>query len=106
MLTPHGAHGTLVTAAEQTAGRGRQGRGWSAPAGRALLLSVLLRDWPRLLQLGGASLGTAVAIEPIDNQGTREFRPPSEGWSSDWVLILDDASKNYPAPAPAKAAGH
>ena len=25
-------HGTLVTAAEQTAGRGRQGRRWSAPA--------------------------------------------------------------------------
>ena len=26
-------HGTLVTAAEQTAGRGRQGRTWTAPAG-------------------------------------------------------------------------
>jgi BirA family biotin operon repressor/biotin-[acetyl-CoA-carboxylase] ligase len=38
-------HGTLVTAAEQTAGRGRQGRTWSAPAGSSLLMSVLLR-WP------------------------------------------------------------
>lgn len=38
-------HGTLVTAAEQTAGRGRQGRRWSAPAGSALLMSLLLR-WP------------------------------------------------------------
>ena len=36
-------HGTLVTAAEQTAGRGRQGRRWSAPAGRALLMSLVLR---------------------------------------------------------------
>jgi BirA family biotin operon repressor/biotin-[acetyl-CoA-carboxylase] ligase len=36
-------HGTLVTAAEQTAGRGRQGRRWSAPAGSALLMSLLLR---------------------------------------------------------------
>ena len=26
-------HGTLVTAAQQSAGRGRQGRTWSAPAG-------------------------------------------------------------------------
>jgi BirA family transcriptional regulator, biotin operon repressor / biotin---[acetyl-CoA-carboxylase] ligase len=39
-------HGTLVTAAEQTAGRGRQGRRWSAPAGSALLMSLLLR-WPK-----------------------------------------------------------
>jgi BirA family biotin operon repressor/biotin-[acetyl-CoA-carboxylase] ligase len=37
-------HGTLVTAAVQTAGRGRQGRTWSAPAGRALLCSLVLRD--------------------------------------------------------------
>jgi BirA family transcriptional regulator, biotin operon repressor / biotin---[acetyl-CoA-carboxylase] ligase len=36
-------HGTLVTAAEQTAGRGRQGRAWSSPAGRALLMSLVLR---------------------------------------------------------------
>jgi BirA family biotin operon repressor/biotin-[acetyl-CoA-carboxylase] ligase len=39
-------HGTLVTATEQTAGRGRQGRRWSAPAGSALLMSLLLR-WPK-----------------------------------------------------------
>ena len=44
-------HGTLVTAAEQSAGRGRQGRTWSAPAGRALLCSIVVRDPPRLLPL-------------------------------------------------------
>ncbi len=44
-------HGTLVTAAEQTAGRGRQGRRWSAPAGSALLMSLLLRGPPPLLPL-------------------------------------------------------
>jgi BirA family transcriptional regulator, biotin operon repressor / biotin---[acetyl-CoA-carboxylase] ligase len=37
-------HGTLVTADEQTAGRGRQGRSWTAPPGHALLLSLVLRD--------------------------------------------------------------
>ena len=47
-------HGTTVTAAEQTAGRGRQGRTWTAPAGRALLVSVLLRDPPKLLPLVAA----------------------------------------------------
>jgi BirA family biotin operon repressor/biotin-[acetyl-CoA-carboxylase] ligase len=36
-------HGTLVTAAEQTAGRGRQGRRWSAPADSSLLASLVLR---------------------------------------------------------------
>ena len=37
-------HGTLVTADEQTAGRGRQGRVWTAPARSAVLMSVVLRD--------------------------------------------------------------
>lgn len=57
-------HGTLVTAAEQSAGRGRQGRRWTAPPGRALLMSVLLRDWPPLLPLAAA---VAVAAEAGDD---------------------------------------
>jgi BirA family biotin operon repressor/biotin-[acetyl-CoA-carboxylase] ligase len=36
-------HGTVVTAEEQTAGRGRQGRTWTAPPGSALLYSAVLR---------------------------------------------------------------
>jgi BirA family biotin operon repressor/biotin-[acetyl-CoA-carboxylase] ligase len=51
-------HGTLVTAGEQSAGRGRQGRTWSAPAGSALLISLVLRDPPPLLPLAA---GVAVA---------------------------------------------
>lgn len=51
-------HGTIVTAREQTAGRGRRGRSWDAPAGQALLLSVLLRGAPELLTL---RIGLAVA---------------------------------------------
>lgn len=47
-------HGTLVTAGEQTAGRGRQGRRWSAPPGEALLMSLVLRDPPALLPLAAA----------------------------------------------------
>lgn len=35
--------GTVVTADEQSAGRGRTGRQWSAPAGSALLCSAILR---------------------------------------------------------------
>jgi BirA family transcriptional regulator, biotin operon repressor / biotin---[acetyl-CoA-carboxylase] ligase len=36
-------HGTVVTASEQTAGRGRQGRTWTAPPGKALLYSAIVR---------------------------------------------------------------
>ena len=51
-------HGTLVTAREQSAGRGRHGRSWTAPPGRALLMSLVLRRWPPLLPLAA---GVAVA---------------------------------------------
>ena len=44
-------HGTLVTAGLQTAGRGRQGRAWAAPAGRALLLALIVREPDPLLSL-------------------------------------------------------
>lgn len=53
-------HGTLVTAGRQSAGRGRQGRTWVAPEGRALLASLLLRDPPPLL-----TLAAAVAIADV-----------------------------------------
>lgn len=51
-------HGTLVTAAEQTDGRGREGRSWFSPPGSALLCSLVLRDAPSLLSLRA---GVAVA---------------------------------------------
>ena len=47
-------HGTLVTAAEQTAGRGRQGRAWQAPAGSALLMSLIVRRIRDVLPLAAA----------------------------------------------------
>jgi BirA family biotin operon repressor/biotin-[acetyl-CoA-carboxylase] ligase len=47
-------HGTLVTAVAQSAGRGRQGRTWSAPAGHALLMSLVLRGAHPLLPLAAA----------------------------------------------------
>jgi BirA family biotin operon repressor/biotin-[acetyl-CoA-carboxylase] ligase len=46
-------HGTLVTADEQTAGRGRHGRSWSAPPSSSVLMSLIVRadPPPRLLPL-------------------------------------------------------
>jgi BirA family transcriptional regulator, biotin operon repressor / biotin---[acetyl-CoA-carboxylase] ligase len=51
------AAGTTVIADEQSAGRGRYGRRWSAPAGVALLLSIILRPGPA--PAGGRAPGTA-----------------------------------------------
>ena len=55
LLADTGAlHGTLVTAGEQSAGRGRQGREWSAPPGSAVLMSLVLRELHELLPLTAA----------------------------------------------------
>ena len=59
--------GTVVTAAEQTAGRGRSGRRWSAPAGSALLVTAILRpltERHRLLPLA-VPLAVCEAIEGL-----------------------------------------
>src|SRR5690348_13789377 len=37
------AHGTVITAEEQTRGRGRQGRTWHSPRGENVYVSVILR---------------------------------------------------------------
>lgn len=42
--------------------------------------------------------GKATAIGTFDNKGERQFTPPDKGEMIDWVLVLDDAAKNYPAP--------
>jgi BirA family transcriptional regulator, biotin operon repressor / biotin---[acetyl-CoA-carboxylase] ligase len=60
-------HGTLVTAAAQSAGRGRQGRSWSAPAGRALLCSLVIREPPRLLPLAaGVAVAEVAEVAPAE----------------------------------------
>jgi hypothetical protein len=41
------------------------------------------------------SSGTATLIGAYANTGSRDFTPGSSG---DWVLVLDDASRNFPAP--------
>jgi len=55
-------HGTLVSADEQSAGRGRQGREWTAPPRSSLLLSLVLREFGELLPLA-ASVAVAEACE-------------------------------------------
>jgi hypothetical protein len=42
--------------------------------------------------------GSTRELGTFENQGVREFTPPDYGEMLDWVLVLDDASKNYPGP--------
>lgn len=59
--------GTIVTADEQSAGRGRRGRRWSAPAGKALLYSAIVRplDIEHGLLPLAAGLAVCEAIESV-----------------------------------------
>ena len=51
-----GAHGLVVVAGQQTAGRGRRGHGWSSPAGAGLYLSTMVRPPMSPAPDGGPSL--------------------------------------------------
>jgi BirA family biotin operon repressor/biotin-[acetyl-CoA-carboxylase] ligase len=67
-------HGALVTADEQTAGRGRHGRAWVTPPGVAIAASLVLREWDDLLSLRA---GLAVA----DVAGPRaKVKWPNDVW--------------------------
>jgi BirA family biotin operon repressor/biotin-[acetyl-CoA-carboxylase] ligase len=59
-------HGTLITAAAQTAGRGRQGRRWESPPGSALLCSLILREHDALL-----SLRAGLAVADVAGEAAR-----------------------------------
>jgi BirA family biotin operon repressor/biotin-[acetyl-CoA-carboxylase] ligase len=69
LLDPEEAEGMTVATDLQTHGRGRLGRRWKAPAGRALLFSVLLRPrppmplWPELSLIAGEAVAAALHVE-------------------------------------------
>ncbi|MGA8428055.1 MAG: biotin--[acetyl-CoA-carboxylase] ligase [Candidatus Dormiibacterota bacterium] len=60
--------GLVVFAEEQSAGRGRVGRSWTAPAGSALMFSILLRPrgsaaaWSSLSLVGGLAVVEGLAL--------------------------------------------
>ncbi|HEY7543426.1 MAG TPA: biotin--[acetyl-CoA-carboxylase] ligase, partial [Blastocatellia bacterium] len=54
--------GLVVTAKEQSAGRGRKGREWASPAGEGLYLSLLLRPRIRAADASLLSLSAALAV--------------------------------------------
>ena len=75
--------GTIVTADEQSAGRGRQGRTWTAPPGKALLFSAILRPLSlrhRLLPLA-VPLAVCEAAEEL-GAGECMVKWPNDVWVS------------------------
>ncbi|HZT96266.1 MAG TPA: biotin--[acetyl-CoA-carboxylase] ligase [Chloroflexota bacterium] len=75
------AHGAVVVADEQTAGRGRRGRRWSAPPGSGLLVSILLTP---LAASESYALGVLAAREAIVRRYELDVRVK---WPND--LLLD-----------------
>jgi BirA family biotin operon repressor/biotin-[acetyl-CoA-carboxylase] ligase len=102
-------HGTLVTAGAQTAGRGRQGRRWEAPAGSALLCSLVLREFDALL-----SLRAGLAVADVAGEAARVKWPndvqvdgrkvagvliegrPHEGWAVVGIGVNVSAAPDLP----------
>jgi BirA family biotin operon repressor/biotin-[acetyl-CoA-carboxylase] ligase len=66
LLDPDEAEGATVATDLQTQGRGRLGRAWETPPGRALLFSVLLQPrppmaiWPELSLVAGDAVAAAL----------------------------------------------
>ncbi|MEA2282885.1 MAG: BirA family transcriptional regulator [Solirubrobacteraceae bacterium] len=102
-------HGTLVTADEQTSGRGRQGRTWVTSPGAALLASLVLRRLDPLLSLRGG-----LAVADVAGAGARVKWPndvlvdgrklagvlvegrPQEGWAVLGIGVNLDAGALAP----------
>jgi BirA family biotin operon repressor/biotin-[acetyl-CoA-carboxylase] ligase len=74
--------GTVVTAREQTAGRGRQGRVWTAPEGKALLYSAILRplDERHLLLPLSVPLAVCAAAEALRPGSECMVKWPNDVW--------------------------
>lgn len=79
------AHGTMVVADAQSAGRGRRGAAWVSPPQRNLLCSVVLRPalpfekWPRLTH--ACALAVCEALEALP-----DLPPPQIKWPNDIYL--------------------
>ena len=75
-------HGTVVTAGEQSEGRGRQGRVWTAPAGKGLLYSAVLRplDERHLLLPLSVPIAVCEAAESLRPDIACQIKWPNDVW--------------------------
>jgi len=88
-LAAEGApHGTVVTADEQTAGRGRQGRTWLAPPGKALLYSAIVRplEEHHLMLPLAVPLAVCAAAEELRPDISCKVKWPNDIWLNERKL--------------------
>ena len=83
-----GSEGIVLIADHQTAGRGRAGRSWVAPAGASLLVSVLVRPPASVAGLSSMAMALA-ASDAVDD--TASFRPRLK-WPNDLVWPGDGSA--------------
>jgi BirA family biotin operon repressor/biotin-[acetyl-CoA-carboxylase] ligase len=76
------AHGVVVAAEEQTAGRGRRGTSWASPPGAGLYLSFVAR--PQLGSLSLLTLAAGVAIR--DGIQAATGLAPDLKWPNDLIV--------------------
>lgn len=85
------AEGLVVLAEEQVHGRGRQGRGWSAPPGSSLLLSLLLRpSW--LAPEGSFALTMLVGVALCEAVEAQAPLRAALKWPNDLMLPARDGA--------------
>jgi BirA family biotin operon repressor/biotin-[acetyl-CoA-carboxylase] ligase len=98
--------GLVVTAEQQTAGRGRRGRGWVSPRGTNIYLSTVWEFQRGAEAMHGLSLAVGVAVaEALDEQGLDGVRLK---WPNDLLFagaklggILIETSGHASGPASA-----
>lgn len=101
--------GTAVTAAQQTAGRGRLGRTWHSPPGGNVYLSYLHRSRLPAHTLAGLTLDAACAVAAVV---AGEGVTPELKWPNDILVggdklggILCELHEELGAPGPAVVVG-
>ena len=78
------AHGTLVAADRQTAGRGRRGRGWESPSGCSIYMSILLR--PKFLPAKAPMMTLVMAYSVAESLRAYTGLDIQIKWPNDVVL--------------------
>ncbi len=78
------AEGTTVVAGQQTAGRGRLGRGWESPANKGIYITVVLR--PPMAPQETQILTLAAAVAVAKGISTASGIPTGIKWPNDLVI--------------------
>jgi Protein of unknown function (DUF4038)/Putative collagen-binding domain of a collagenase len=70
-----------------------------APVGRTFSVRMRTITGPKVRAWWfNPRTGEATSLGTFPNTGERAFTPPDKGEMLDWVLVLDDAARNYPPP--------